>query len=121
MLRQLKHFALRYAALRLPALLLAVLMVPVIAWILFTSDTQAQDMYLIPALVPFAWLLLLFAMLSLFPAIPDRAARDLPWHQRFPVAWRRGLYALLAGLMLMVTLGLLVITLQLLGAWRRMY
>lgn len=121
MLRKLKHFAIRYAALRVPALLMALLMIPVILWILFTSHTQAQDIYLIPALVPFAWLLLLYAMLSLFPAIPDRASRELPWYERFPIAWRRGLYGVLAVMMLLVTLSLVVITLQLMGAWRRMY
>jgi hypothetical protein len=121
MLRHLKHFAIRYAAWRVPSLILALLMIPVILWILFTSASQAQDIYLIPALVPFAWLLLLYALLSLFPAIPERASGELRWPARIRIAAKRGLYAILALLMLAVTLALIIITLQLLGAWRRMY
>jgi cytochrome b561 len=121
MLEQLKHFANKLALLRIPSLVLAVLVLPVLMWIITASDSPSQDIFLIPALILFVWLLLLYSFLSLFAEIPPIVPASSPWQVRAGAAIKRGLYYLVAVCMLLITNALLITSLQLFGAWWRMY
>lgn len=121
MLEHLKRFAERFAILRCPALILSLLSLPLPVWIVLTSESHAQDIYLIPAVLMFIWLLLLYAFLSLFASVPERAPRDASVILRFRSGLRRAVYYTLALFMLLVSAALVMTTAQLIGAWVRMY
>ena len=121
MLEQLKHFANKLAVLRIPSLLLAMSVLPLLIWIITASGSQSQEIYLIPALILFVWLLLLYSFLSLFAEIPQALQGSQPWSARVPAAIKRGLYYVVAAFMLLITSALLITSLQLFGAWWRMY
>lgn len=121
MLEQLKHFANRLAVLRIPSLVLALLVLPLLMWIIINSASPSQEVYLIPALILFVWLLLLYSFLSLFAEIPQALEGSNPWSARVRAAIKRGLYYVVAVCMLLITNALLITSLQLFGAWWRMY
>ncbi len=121
MLEQLKHFANTLAVLRIPSLLLAVLVLPIVVWIITASGSQSQEIYLIPAVILFVWLLFLYSFLSLFAEIPQALQGNNPWSARVRTAIKRGLYYFVAVFMLLITNALLITSLQLFGAWWRMY
>jgi len=121
MLEQLKHFANKLAVLRIPSLVLALLVLPILIGIITTSDSPSQEIYLIPALILFVWLLLLYSFLSLFAEIPRTLQGSNPWPVRVRAAIKRGLYYVVAVFMLLITNALVITSLQLFGAWWRMY
>ena len=121
MLEKLKDLAAKFSALRIPALILALPLMFLLAWILMTSNSRQQDIYLIPALLLFIWLLLLFSFLSLFAQVPAPAAVHQSWFNRMKAGLMRAFYYLVALFMLAVTAALLLTSMQLAGAWLRMY
>ncbi len=121
MLEQLKHVANKLAALRTPSLLLALLVMPVLIWIIAAPGSPSQEIYLIPTLILFVWLLLLYSFLSLFAEIPPVLQGSNPWSARMRATIKRGLYYVVAVFMLLITNALLITSLQLFGAWWRMY
>jgi len=120
MLETLQGIARRWQRTRPLLLLGALLALAVALWVLLTSSTQAGDIYLIPALLLFLWCLMLHAFLSLCAQVPPPAT-PLPWRQRMLGRARGAFHYLFLLLFALLSLGLLLASWQLAGAWRMMY
>jgi hypothetical protein len=120
MLETLQGIARRWRRMRPVLLLGALLALGAAVRVLLTSSTQAGDIYLIPALLLFLWCLMLHAFLSLFAQVPPPVT-PLPWRQRMLARGRRAFHYLFLLLFALLSLGLLLASWQLAGAWRMMY
>ncbi|MGM0633996.1 MAG: hypothetical protein ACQETO_12590 [Pseudomonadota bacterium] len=121
MLIRLQHIARRLSVLRKPLLIGCLLMPMVILWLaLAGSDGSHGDRALIPAILFFAWLLLLNTALALFADVPERHS-DMNWWQRQKVVMARAFYWLLALLVVGIAAATLVTTWQLASVWVYMY
>jgi hypothetical protein len=121
MLETLQGIARRWQRTRPLLLLGALLALAAALRVLLTSSSQAEDIYLIPALLLFLWCLMLHAFLSLFAHVPPPAVTALPWRQRMVARSRRAFHYLFLLLFALLSLGLLLASWQLAGAWRMMY
>jgi hypothetical protein len=121
MLETLQGIARRWQRTRPLLLLGALLALAAALRVLLTSSSQAEDIYLIPALLLFLWCLMLHAFLSLFAQVPPPAVTALPWRQRMVARSRRAFHYLFLLLFALLSLGLLLASWQLAGAWRMMY
>ena len=121
MLETLQGIARRWQRTRPLLLLGAVLALAAALRVLLTSSTQAGDIYLIPALLLFLWCLMLHAFLSLFAHVPSRPVTALPWRQSILARGRRAFHYLFLLMFALLSLGLLLASWQLAGAWRMMY
>lgn len=121
MLEKLQELARRYMGARPWMLVLALLSLCSAVWILMTSDRQAEDVGLIPAMLLFAWATMFHSFLNLFACVPPQAVAEENFGKRLTAIFKRGAYYMFAFLMALVTLLLVVTTLQMLGAWRTMY
>ena len=121
MLEQLKRFADKLRVFKTPALLLSLLTLLALAWIVINSSSQGDDIYLIPVLVLFIWSLLAFSFLSLFAHIPQHAEDKSSKLDKIITGLKRGFYYLFAIALILVTNALILTSVQLFGAWLRMY
>ncbi|MDP1932663.1 MAG: hypothetical protein Q8L60_14510 [Gammaproteobacteria bacterium] len=121
MLERLQALARRYVRARSWLLVLAVLSFSAGAWILAMSSNQAEDIALIPTMLLFAWAIMLHSFLSLFAHVPPRVQPDMTFGRRLTARLKRSAYYMFTILTAMVSLLLLVTTLQMAGAWRTMY
>ncbi len=121
MLETLQGIARRWQRTRPWLLLGALLALAAALRVLLTSSTQAGDIFLIPALLLFLWCLMLHAFLSLFAQVPPHPVTALPWRQRMLGKARRAFHYLFLLLFALLSLGLLLASWQLAGAWRMMY
>lgn len=121
MLERLQELARRYLRARPWMLALAVLSLGAGTWILMTSGDQAEDVAFIPAMLLFAWAIMLHSFLNLFAHVPPRVEPGRKFGMQLTARLKRGVYYMFAVLMAVVSLLLLVTTLQMLGAWRAMY
>ncbi len=121
MLEQLKRLADKLRVLRAPALFLSLLTLLALAWIVINSNSQEDDIYLIPVLVLFIWSLLAFSFLSLFAHIPQHAEEKSSRLEKMITGLQRGFYYLFAIALILVTNALILTSVQLFGAWMRMY
>jgi hypothetical protein len=92
----------------------------VILWLLTRSSSSSEDTALIPAILFFAWLLLLFTALTLFARVPEVDA-DMGWWRRQRTLLVRFAFWILALLLGVLAIATLVTTLQLASAWVRLY
>ncbi len=121
MLIRLQYIAHRLSALRKPLLIGCLLMPLVILWLALTGSGGSNgDQALIPAILFFAWLLLLNTALTLFADVPELRP-DMSWWQRQKVEAVRALYWLLALLVVGIAAATLVTTWQLASVWVYMY
>lgn len=120
MLIRLQSFARRFAGFRKPLLIGILLMPVVILWLLIRSDGASGDTALIPAILFFAWLLLLHTALTMFTRVPAMEPEQ-SWWQRQVTRFVRFVYAILALLVTGLAIATVVTTLQLASAWLRTY
>jgi hypothetical protein len=121
MLERMQGHARRWMLLRPLLLVLALLSFGALLAVLLTSATQAEDVYLIPALVLFLWCIMLHAFLSLFAQVPAPVVTTLPWRERMLMRCKRTFYYLFLCLFAALSALLLLTSWQLAGAWRMMY
>lgn len=121
MLIRLQSFARRFAALRKPVLAGCLAMPPVILWLLARSDGSSDDRGLIPAILFFVWLLLLYTALTLFARVPGEPGSGAGWWQRQKTRLVRFLYAALAVLLAVLAIATVITTWQLASAWVYLY
>lgn len=121
MLERLQQLAHRYAMAKPWLLLLALLSVGYCGYTVVSSESAADDMLLIPSLLLFIWATMLHSFLNLFAVVPIPAQPGAKGLKRFKARCQRGAYQLFAVLIILLTLALVVTTLQLAGAWRMMY
>lgn len=121
MLTRLQRQASRFAGAAKPLLALSALVLAGIGVLLAGPSAAQREIFLIPALLVFVWLLLAFAFIQLFVSVPDLPPAGSGWLKRMSVSIRRGFYYLFAVLMLGVSIAVLVITFQLTMAWIRSY
>lgn len=122
MLIRLQSFARRFAGLRKPVLAGCLVMPPVILWLLARSDGSSDDTALIPAILFFVWLLLLYTALTLFARAPGPDDdREAGWWRRQKTRLVRFLYTVLALLLGVLAVATLVTTWQLASAWVYLY
>jgi hypothetical protein len=105
--------------LRIPCFLAFSAMIVVSAWILIAASVTVQDRWLIPAIVATLWFLLSGSVLSVFVQTPTLSYENLSWTGKITKKLLRLFYHLLAWFMLIVSLALLVVSLQLMMAWFR--
>lgn len=115
-----ERFAARHEGLKWPAVAGLIIMTAVTVWVLVGAPAGQQDRWLIPAVLVSVWLLLLASGLNMFARVPAMAESHLSWWARVKIRLHRGLYHLFAWFMLLVSLSLVVVTLQLTAAWFRM-
>jgi len=120
-LERLQELARRYMKARPWMLVLATLSLGAGTWILMTSGDQADDIAFIPVMLLFAWATMLHSFLNLFAHVPPHVQPGGKFGNRLTARLKRGAYYLFAILMAVVSLLLLVTTLQMLSAWRAMY
>lgn len=120
MLELLQKFALRFAWAKKPVFILLLVMVAVLVATVVFSGSLSQDVLLIPAILFFVWLLLLFSFLNLFAHVPARQSEAGLW-QRLLDWFKRGFYYLFAVVMVLISIAVLVTTYQLTVAWLYMY
>lgn len=120
MLIRLQQFAIRFAWLRRPLLLGCLLMPFVIAFLVFGSDGNSEDVALMPSVVLLAWLLLLHTALALFREVPAVRPED-GWWRRTKTRGVRALYSLLALLVMAITIAVLITSYQLVSTWVYLY
>jgi hypothetical protein len=121
MLERLKRLAIRLAPIRQLILLLAFLALIAMAYVLATSGTQAEDIYLIPSLVLFIWALTVYSFLGIFSSISPMPISGQTLLRRLLMRVKRFFYYLLLALFAAMSLFLVVTSWQLAGAWRMMY
>lgn len=121
MLENLQELARRYMRARPWMLVLTMLSLIAATWILMTSGDQAEDIAFIPAMLLFAWATMFHSFLNLFAHVPPRPEPGGRFGKQLTARLKRGAYYMFAVLMAVVSLLLLVTTLQMLGAWREMY
>ncbi len=121
MLERMQGHARRWLPWRPLLILLALLSLGAALAVLLTSASQAEDVYLIPALVLFLWCLMLHAFLTLFAQVPAPVVMTLPWQTRMLMRCKRAFYYLFLGLFAVLSALLLFTSWQLAGAWRMMY
>jgi hypothetical protein len=121
MLERLKRLAIRLAPIRQLILLLAFLALIAMAYVLATSGTQAEDIYLIPSLVLFIWSLTVYSFLGIFSGISPTPISGQTLLRRLLMRVKRFFYYLLLALFAAMSLFLVVTSWQLAGAWRMMY
>jgi len=115
-----ERFVARHQGFKWPVMLGLIIMMLVTAWVLAGASAQLQDRWLIPAVLATVWLLLLASGLSMFASVPVMADSRVSWWRRTKTRLHRGLYHLFAWFLLLVSLSLIVVTLQLTAAWVRM-
>lgn len=113
----LQTIARRLAWLNRPLLLLVMALPVIIGLLLLSSPADGQDAWLIPSLLLFLWILLLYTGINLFADVPPPATADQPWHRRAGVSLRRGLYYILATLAVLLAVATIVTTYQLASVW----
>ena len=121
MLERLQELARRFVGARPWMFALAVLSLGAATWILITSGDQADDIALIPAMLLFAWATMLNSFLNLFAHVPPRVQHGGKFGKQLTARLKRGAYYMFATMMAVMSVLLLVTTLQMLGAWRTMY
>lgn len=121
MLERLKRIAVRLAPIRKWVLLLAIVALGAIAYVLSTSQTQAEDIYLIPTLVLFIWSLTVYSFLGVFSNIPPMPISGQTLLRRLLMRVKRFFYYVLLTLFAAMSLFLVITSWQLAGAWRMMY
>lgn len=121
MLERLQGWARRFAGARPWLLVLALLSLSGCAWIVMTSGNQAGDVALIPNMLLFAWATMVHSFLNLFAQVPAGVVPGMKFASRFKARFKRSAYYLFAILMAVVSLLLIVTTLQMASAWRTMY
>lgn len=115
-----ERLAIRCRAARLPAALALVLMFGLTVWVLLGAPPAVQDRWLIPSVLTTLWLLLLLSGLNLFASVPAAAAEHESWWGRQKTYLHRGLYHLFAWFIMSVSVGLVIVSFQLIAAWFRM-
>ncbi|MEX1196492.1 MAG: hypothetical protein WEB57_01345 [Pseudohongiellaceae bacterium] len=120
MLIRLQTLARRFAVLRKPLLTGCLVMPPVILWLLAGPGGGGDDRALIPAILFFAWLLLLYTALTLFARVPEPDV-EAGWWQRQKTRLVRFLYGVLAVLVTVLAIATVVTTWQLASAWVYLY
>ncbi len=121
MLKRLQSWAARLSPLARPLLAVIALVLAGIAVLMVGPESLQREMLLIPALLLFVWLVLVYAFINLFAAVPDVASSDAGLWRRLCVAMQRGFYYLFAMLMAALTVAVVVTTFQLTMAWLRSY
>ena len=121
MLDKLQNMARSFRSLSPALLVLAVLALAYGIYVLLSSNSQADDMALIPSLILFTWATLAHAFLSLFAYVPPRATKEMRFVMKVKVGLRRIPYYCLLVLFVTATGFLLLTSWQLSGAWRMMY
>ena len=116
LLRALRRLAQALLPWRGACLLLAAAGFALFGWGALSAGAGA-DTALIPGLLLATWALLLYVVLSLFPAVPDAPHAALGWWQRLRRRAVRGLYLLLALLVLLGAAVAVRLTLSLLNLW----
>jgi hypothetical protein len=84
---------------------------------LLASPWLDGELWLIPSLIGICWALSLFAFMGLFRNAPMPIDPSKSWRVRTAVRFHRGLYGILAILVLSFTLALLILSYQLLRTW----
>jgi len=121
MLERVKRIAICLTPIRKWVLLLALVALGAMAYVLSTSQTQAEDIYLIPTLVLFIWSLTVYSFLGVFSNIPPLAISGETFLRRLALRARRFFYYVLLAVFGGISLFLVVTSWQLAGAWRMMY
>lgn len=91
--------------------------ITVFALSLLDSPWLDGELWLIPSLIGICWAFSLFAFMGLFRNVPMAVDPSKPWRARLAIRFHRGLYGILAILMLSFTLALLILSYQLLRTW----
>lgn len=120
MLELFEKFARRRQSWRQPLLLALVLSAGGFFALVTVAPTNMLDRVLIPLVLLILWLLLVYSSLNLFAVIPGTVDPAQPWLHRLKQSLYRLLYQLYAWFMLLVSLALVVTSLQLGMAWIRM-
>jgi len=121
MLESLQTYARRFYAARQPLLLLILATLAGLALILLFSGSHTQDMLMIPLLLLFIWVTMLFSCINLFAHVPRPANEETGWLSRLGRKLKRSVFYLFALIFLLISVGLVVTTFQLVMVWVRMY
>ena len=121
MLERLQDQARRFYSLRQPLLILSLLALLSVVLVLVLSGSHTQDVLLIPLLLFFIWVTMLFSCINLFTHVPRHQKAGGGWLRRLLTSLKRGVFYLFALIFLVISIGLIVTTYQLIMVWVYMY
>jgi len=121
MLDKLQKIALALRPLSRVFLIVAMLGLCFGVYVLLVSSSQADDLYLIPALILFTWATMARSFVNLFAHVPLRASNEMAFSKRVKTRLSRALYYCFFLLFAIATGFLLLTSWQLSSAWRMMY
>lgn len=76
------------------------------------------DTLLIPSLLGALWSTLYYILLAIFPSVPVILGKELTFMTRIKVRLQRGMYYVLAIMLITLTIVILLLSFRLLGIWR---
>ena len=117
MLERLQRLAIVLHPVRTSILLFGMACVGLMVLSLIENPWVRGDRWLIPAVVGLGWSLTLYSLLAMFRRVPPRATRTDGWRRRLSGALRRGGFWVLALAFLGLSLGLVILSYQLLRTW----
>ena len=81
-------------------------------------EGMSDDVYLIPGVLGVIWAALFFTLISIFPYVPARPARDTALLAKLKIRIKRGLYYILGVLLIVLTMAVIFISFRMLVIWR---
>jgi len=121
MLEKLQNIAIILRPFRTGFLILAALSVAYGLNVLLTSDSQAEDIALIPSFVLFAWATMAHSFTNLFAQLPVPPREEMKIVMRVKARVLRLLYYGFLTMFALASGFLLITSWQLFSAWRMMY
>jgi len=121
MLDKLQRIAQALRALLLPSVVVGLISLTSMVAIILTSRSRAGDTYLIPSAVGTLWAVTIYAFLTTFRSVPDRARSSWGLLGRLKRHIARGLYRIMGVLFLATMTVAVFVTYRMISVWLRDY
>jgi len=117
MIERLQRIATILTRFRLPITVMGGFSLVVLVLSVLDNPLLNSDELLMPAILGFCWALMLFSTSELFKSVPEKPSAEEAFRRRAAVSVRRSVLWVLGALTVVSSLGLVILTYQLMRVW----
>lgn len=121
MIDKLKKIADAVQFLRLPSVALGLICLITVTTIIFVSNSQKGDFFVIPSVVGLVWSMTTYSFLVYFRTVPEKSDQSWNFIKRMKRRILRAGYWIMGMLFIVTTIGAIFVSFRMLNIWVRDY
>ena len=107
--------------LRLPSIAVGLISLASMVVIMFISESQESDRFLIPSIVGLLWAISTYSFIVTFRSVPEKANKSLKFFSKLKRIINRGWYWFIGVVFLGTTVAIMFVTFRMVSIWLESY